>query len=60
MPDRLRNRISDALALLNGARTLRCPFPACTVRIRYRAVTPAEAERLTALAADHTRHGTKH
>ncbi|MGP3635974.1 hypothetical protein ACTU45_21890 [Streptomyces sp. 24-1644] len=49
--------VSDAIARLTGMRTLRCPAPGCTLRIRYRAVTPDEAHRLAALAHDHTRHG---
>ncbi|GLW00295.1 hypothetical protein [Streptomyces lavendulae] len=52
----LADRIHDALALLTGQRTVRCPEPGCTVRIRYRAVTADEAKRLTDLAIDHTRH----
>ncbi|MEW2417950.1 hypothetical protein AB0953_30190 [Streptomyces sp. NPDC046866] len=49
-------RIGDAAALLLGKHTVRCPQPGCTVRIRYRAMTPEDAERLIALATDHTRH----
>ncbi|MFF3859189.1 hypothetical protein [Streptomyces sp. NPDC002209] len=52
----LRERITDAAALLAGKRTIRCPHPECHVSIRYRAVTPDEAKRLTGLATDHTRH----
>ncbi|MEU4951297.1 hypothetical protein [Streptomyces lavendulae] len=52
----LADRIYDALALLTGRRTVRCPEPGCQVSVRYRAVTPAEAKRLTELAIDHTRH----
>ncbi|MET8126121.1 hypothetical protein [Streptomyces sp. NPDC005231] len=61
MPDRKTyvDQVSDAIARLTGRRTLRCPAPGCTLRIRYRAVTPDEARRLAALAHDHTRHGTK-
>ncbi|MFE7356195.1 hypothetical protein ACFU8Q_24125 [Streptomyces sp. NPDC057543] len=50
---------SDASARLTGKRTLRCPVPGCTLRIRYRAVSPDEASRLATLAHDHTRHGTR-
>ncbi|MEU8833503.1 hypothetical protein [Streptomyces sp900116325] len=58
MPDRKTyvDQVSDAIAHLTGRRTLRCPAPGCTLRIRYRAVTPDEAGRLAALAHDHTRH----
>ncbi|KPI00249.1 hypothetical protein OV450_5167 [Actinobacteria bacterium OV450] len=52
----LSERVSDAVALLAGKRTIRCPQPGCRVNIRYRAVTPAEAKRLTDLATDHARH----
>ncbi|WP_406325698.1 hypothetical protein OG784_12025 [Streptomyces sp. NBC_01617] len=60
MPDRKAHadQVSDVIARLAGRRTLRCPTPGCTLRIRYRAVTPDEARRLAALAHDHTRHGT--
>ncbi|MEW2487383.1 hypothetical protein [Streptomyces sp. NPDC048411] len=60
MPDRsmYAEQVSDAIARLTGKRTLRCPAPGCTVRIRYRHVTPDEAGRLVTLAHDHTRHGT--
>ncbi|MET8741938.1 MULTISPECIES: hypothetical protein [unclassified Streptomyces] len=59
MPSNLpiAHRISDAAAFLTGMRTLRCPHPGCTLRIRYRAVTPDEARHLATLATDHTRHG---
>ncbi|MFB8034132.1 hypothetical protein ACFC5Z_14470 [Streptomyces sp. NPDC056004] len=53
------DQISDAIARLARLRTLRCPAPGCTLRIRYRAVTPDEARRLVTLAKDHTRHGAK-
>ncbi|MEU8856952.1 hypothetical protein AB0C48_20005 [Streptomyces sp. NPDC048556] len=54
------DQVSDAYArLTTGMRTLRCPVPDCTLRIRYRAVTPEEAGRLGALAQDHTRHGNR-
>ncbi|MGW1411971.1 hypothetical protein [Streptomyces sp. NPDC002403] len=53
------DQISDAIARLAWLRTLRCPAPGCTLRIRYRAVTPAEARHLAALATDHSRHGAK-
>ncbi|MEU3772021.1 hypothetical protein AB0F11_02180 [Streptomyces sp. NPDC032472] len=53
----LTDRIHDAFALLTGQRTVRCPEPGCRVSVRYRAVTPAEAKRLTDLATDHTLHG---
>ncbi|MFG2391306.1 hypothetical protein ACGFYF_20690 [Streptomyces lavendulae] len=52
----LADRIHDALALLAGQRTVRCPEPGCRVSVRYRAVTPDEAKHLTDLATDHTRH----
>ncbi|MEU7724019.1 hypothetical protein AB0B78_01990 [Streptomyces sp. NPDC040724] len=52
----LPERVGDALALLTGARTVRCPYPGCRVSVRYRHVTPDEAERLADLATDHTRH----
>ncbi|WP_445276809.1 hypothetical protein [Streptomyces sp. DSM 41033] len=52
-------QVSDAIARLTGMRTLRCPAPDCTLRIRYRAVTPDEAGRLAGLAHDHTRHGNR-
>lgn len=51
-------QISDAIARLAGKRTLRCPAPDCALRIRYRAVTPDGARRLSELTHDHTRHGT--
>ncbi|MFI1021055.1 hypothetical protein [Streptomyces olivaceus] len=57
MNSSLTNRVSDAVALLSGMRTVRCPAPGCTVRIRFRAVTDDEAARLTELATDHKRHG---
>ncbi|WP_405699910.1 hypothetical protein OG209_16800 [Streptomyces sp. NBC_01383] len=53
------DQASDAIARLTGMRTLRCPAPGCTLRIRYRAVSPDEADRLAALAHDHTRHGIR-
>ncbi|MFC5803138.1 hypothetical protein [Streptomyces formicae] len=53
------DRMNDALALLAGKHTLRCPVIGCGLRIRIRAVTPDEAARLTALANDHTRHEPK-
>ncbi|MET7856057.1 hypothetical protein ABZS81_02250 [Streptomyces sp. NPDC005318] len=61
MPDgtTYKEQVSDAIARLTGKRTPRCPVPGCTLRIRYRAVTPDEARRLVALAHDHTRHGTE-
>ncbi|MFE1872963.1 hypothetical protein ACFW9N_18955 [Streptomyces sp. NPDC059496] len=52
----LSDRVSDAVALLAGKHTVRCPEPGCRVSVRYRAVTPAEAKRLTDVATDHTRH----
>ncbi|MFI1455263.1 hypothetical protein [Streptomyces roseus] len=52
----LRERVSDAVALLAGKRTIRCPDPGCRVSVRYRHVAPDEAKRLTDLATDHTRH----
>ncbi|MFD7085366.1 hypothetical protein [Streptomyces sp. NPDC059918] len=52
----LSERITDAAALLAGKRTVRCPFSGCGVSVRYRAVTPDEAKRLTDLATDHARH----
>ncbi|MFF9055362.1 hypothetical protein ACF09Z_29945 [Streptomyces erythrochromogenes] len=55
-PDPLAERVGDALALLAGTRTVRCPHPGCRVSIRYRHVTPDEAKRLTDHATDHTRH----
>ncbi|MEV7592591.1 hypothetical protein AB0O42_20180 [Streptomyces sp. NPDC089922] len=48
-------RIADAVALLTGTRTVRCPYPGCRVSVRYCHVTPGEAQRLTGLATDHTR-----
>ncbi|MFD4142360.1 hypothetical protein [Streptomyces sp. NPDC058572] len=59
MKDLLPHQISDAAARLAGMQTLRCPIPGCTVRIRFRAIAAEEVARLTALAADHTRHGAK-
>ncbi|WWM26120.1 hypothetical protein QBW33_20270 [Streptomyces sp. B21-104] len=53
------NQVSDAIARLNGMRTLRCSIPGCTLRIRHRAVTPDEARWLAALAHDRTRHGNR-
>ncbi|MFF4327247.1 hypothetical protein ACFYZT_12060 [Streptomyces sp. NPDC001591] len=50
------DRIADALALLTGRHTVRCPQPGCRVSVRYRAVSCGEAKRLTDLAPDHTRH----
>ncbi|THA55748.1 hypothetical protein [Streptomyces sp. A1136] len=55
-PEPLADRVSDAVALLVGKHTVRCPQPGCRVSVRYRAVTPDEAKRLTDLATDHTRH----
>ncbi|MFE3579577.1 hypothetical protein [Streptomyces vinaceus] len=52
----MRERVSDAVALLTGKRTIRCPQPGCRVHVRYRGVAPTEAKRLTNLATDHTRH----
>ncbi|MGW0962337.1 hypothetical protein ACWD4K_25760 [Streptomyces gelaticus] len=53
------DQISDTIARLAWLRTLRCPAPGCTLRIRYRAVTPDQARHLATLANDHTRHGAK-
>lgn len=54
------DQVSDVYARLTaGMRTLRCPVPGCTLRIRYRAVTPDEDGRLVTLANDHTRHGNR-
>uniref|UniRef100_A0AAU3GVL9 Transposase n=1 Tax=Streptomyces sp. NBC_01401 TaxID=2903854 RepID=A0AAU3GVL9_9ACTN len=54
------DQVSDAYArLTTGMRTLRCPVPGCTLRIRYRHVTPDEDSRLVALAHDHTRHDNR-
>ncbi|MEV0987117.1 hypothetical protein [Streptomyces sp. NPDC049949] len=53
----LSDRLTDALALLAGKHTVRCPHAGCTVRIRYRNVTPEEVKRLAAVAVDHDRHG---
>ncbi|KJY45166.1 hypothetical protein VR46_16345 [Streptomyces sp. NRRL S-444] len=55
-PRPLAERVSDAVALLAGKRTIRCPHPGCRVSVRYRHVAPDEAKRLTDLATDHTRH----
>ncbi|MER5484023.1 hypothetical protein ABT024_12515 [Streptomyces sp. NPDC002812] len=55
-PPPLLEAISDALALLNGKRTIRCPHPGCRIHIRYRHVTPDEAKSLIDVATDHTRH----
>ncbi|MFJ3858876.1 hypothetical protein ACIPRL_21830 [Streptomyces sp. NPDC090085] len=55
-PEPLAERVGDALALLTGMRTVRCPHPGCRVSVRYRHVTPDEAKRLTDYAADHARH----
>ncbi|MFF1338143.1 hypothetical protein ACFVYT_09550 [Streptomyces sp. NPDC058290] len=52
----LSERVSDAVALLIGKRTIRCPQPGCRVSVRYGHVTPDEAGRLTDIATDHTRH----
>ncbi|MEV7519421.1 hypothetical protein [Streptomyces sp. NPDC091371] len=52
----LVEHVADALARLTGKTTVRCPHSGCSVRIRYRAATPAAAKRLTDLATDHTRH----
>ncbi|WP_327362911.1 hypothetical protein [Streptomyces sp. NBC_01296] len=52
----LSQLLSGAAALLVGKRTVRCPEPGCRVNVRYRAVTPDEAEQLIDLATDHTRH----
>ncbi|WP_328927659.1 hypothetical protein OG429_25940 [Streptomyces sp. NBC_00190] len=52
----LADRIYDAIAVLTGKHTIRCPHPGCGLHIRYRAVTPAEAKRLIDLATEHTRH----
>ncbi|WP_329387397.1 hypothetical protein OG625_30475 [Streptomyces sp. NBC_01351] len=52
----IADRVSDAVALLTGKHTVRCPHPGCTVSVRYRHVIPDEAKRLTDLATDHTRH----
>ncbi|MEU6924792.1 hypothetical protein [Streptomyces sp. NPDC046631] len=51
------DQISDGIARLAWLRTLRCPVPGCTLRIRYCCVTPDEARHLAALATDHSRHG---
>ncbi|MFJ9766493.1 hypothetical protein ACIRUY_22000 [Streptomyces erythrochromogenes] len=56
-PDPLAKCVADALALLIGMRTVRCPHPGCRVSVRFRHVAPDEAKRLTALATDHARHG---
>ncbi|MFE4207100.1 hypothetical protein ACFRSX_18515 [Streptomyces goshikiensis] len=55
-PETLAERLTDALALLTGTRTIRCPHPGCRVSVRYRHVAPDEAKRLTKLAIEHTRH----
>lgn len=52
----LSERVFDAVALLTGKHTVRCPYPGCRASVRYRAITPDEAKRLTDLATDHTRH----
>ncbi len=53
----LTTRVADALALLiTGTHTVHCFCVGCSVRIRYRNVTPEEAKRLTTFAIDHTRH----
>ncbi|MEU4953936.1 hypothetical protein [Streptomyces lavendulae] len=52
----LSERVSDAVALLTGKRTIRCPYPGCHVSVRYGHVTPDEARRLTGIATDHSRH----
>ncbi|MEU5147538.1 hypothetical protein AB0G42_10130 [Streptomyces yangpuensis] len=54
-PKTLTERLTDALALLTGTRTIRCPYHGCRVSVRYRHVAPDEAKRLTGLAIDHTR-----
>ncbi|MFD8343565.1 hypothetical protein ACFV2C_14975 [[Kitasatospora] papulosa] len=62
MPNReqFAHQLADAMVrLTTGMRTLRCPVPGCTLRIRYRAVTTEEAGRLAALADDHACHGSK-
>ncbi|MEU4355697.1 hypothetical protein [Streptomyces virginiae] len=56
MPHPLPERVGDAVALLTGTRTVRCPQPGCRVSVRYRHVAPDEAKRLIDLATDHTRH----
>ncbi|MFJ8868315.1 hypothetical protein ACIRD6_21435 [Streptomyces sp. NPDC102473] len=54
------DQVADAYTRLTaGMRTLRCPVPGCTLRIRYRNVTQDEAGRLTALANDHNRHSVR-
>ncbi|MFE5718379.1 hypothetical protein [Streptomyces erythrochromogenes] len=55
-PETLTERVADALALLAGTRTIRCPHPGCRVSVRYRRVAPGEAKRLTGLAIGHARH----
>lgn len=35
-----------------------CPAKGCTVSIRARGTSPAEADRLRALATDHAKHGS--
>ncbi|WP_328740099.1 hypothetical protein OHA91_25830 [Streptomyces erythrochromogenes] len=52
----LADRIRDALRLVAGRHTVRCPYPGCFIQIRYGFVTPDEAKRLTALAVDHAHH----
>ncbi|MFJ3637961.1 hypothetical protein [Streptomyces sp. NPDC090112] len=52
----LVERVNDALALITGTHTIRCPYPGCRVSVRYRRVTPDEAKRLTGLATAHTHH----
>ncbi|MFJ7203259.1 hypothetical protein ACIQWR_06970 [Streptomyces sp. NPDC098789] len=55
-PPPLSELLSDAVALLTGKRTVRCPYPACRVSVRYRHVAPGEAMNLIDYATDHTRH----
>ncbi|WP_327414424.1 hypothetical protein [Streptomyces sp. NBC_01233] len=55
-PPPLSELLSDAVALLTGKQTVRCPHPGCRVNVRYRAVTPDEAKQLIDLATDHARH----
>ncbi|MFF9908778.1 hypothetical protein ACF1HU_35860 [Streptomyces olivaceus] len=50
-------RVADFFALIfTRTDTRRCPYPGCAVHVRFRAVSPQEAQRLTELAVDHARH----
>lgn len=44
------------IKVVHGIETYRCPEQGCSVRVRFRGVSAAEAKRLVELALGHSRH----